>query len=118
MPVSASISLMPDAVVEAQRFLEEHGEKQSLARLDKVQRLIEGFETPYGMELLATVHWVSMHVENPPASVEEAIPRVQEWSSRKAELFTPKHIQKTYSGPGGEDANMDVHHCHPIGDIS
>ena len=93
---SASISLMPDAVADAERFLKENGEKQSLDRLDKVQRLIEGFETPYGMELLATVHWVSMHVENPPASVDEAIPRVQKWSSRKAELFTPNHIQKTY----------------------
>jgi len=92
----ASISIHSGAVDEADRFLTESGEVESLARVRKVQQLIEGFETPYGMELLATVHWVSTHVENPPASEEEAIPLVQQWSSRKAELFTAKHIQKTY----------------------
>ncbi|MCC5669167.1 hypothetical protein LC653_36310 [Nostoc sp. CHAB 5784] len=27
-------------------------------RLERVSNLIIGFETPYGMELLVTVHWV------------------------------------------------------------
>jgi hypothetical protein len=32
------------------------------ARFARVARLIEGFETPFGMELLATVHWVPIRV--------------------------------------------------------
>ena len=31
------------------------GQKQ---HFDKVSELVEGFESPFGMELLATVHWV------------------------------------------------------------
>ena len=38
-------------------FIESHPETQ--ARFDRVVKLIHGFETPFGMELLATVHRVS-----------------------------------------------------------
>lgn len=90
---TASIGLASGAVAEAEGFLESSGCEQSLNRLAKVKKLIEGFETPYGMELLATVHWASTHVENPPASEKEATELVHQWSSRKAELFTRRHIQ-------------------------
>ena len=51
------IELMPGAVEAADQFLSGYGEKRS--RLARVARLIEGFETPYGMELLFSVHWVA-----------------------------------------------------------
>ena len=93
---SASIHLSENAVTEAEFFLESSGAGESLARLTRVGELIEGFDTPYGMELLATVHWAATHVENPPASEDEAVELVQRWSTRKAELFTPRHIGITY----------------------
>jgi len=92
----ASIGLMDGAIKEAETFLAESKVDQSQKRLDRIQRLIEGFETPYGMELLATVHWAVTNVENPPAMQEDAIELVHKWSSRKAELFTPRHIGITY----------------------
>ena len=49
--------LMDGALDEAEDFLKD--DKESQARLNRVERLIEGFETPLGMELLATVHWVA-----------------------------------------------------------
>jgi hypothetical protein len=36
---------------------------------------VDGFETPYGMELLATVHWTAG--EKPGASFEEVVQAVQ-----------------------------------------
>jgi O-acetyl-ADP-ribose deacetylase (regulator of RNase III) len=48
------IRLLDGAVKEASQFLEVKPAAHD--RLDRVSRLIEGFETPYGMELLATVH--------------------------------------------------------------
>jgi len=53
----AEIELLPGAVDEASAFLAD--KRDSLTRLEQVADLIEGFETPYGMELLATVHWVA-----------------------------------------------------------
>jgi O-acetyl-ADP-ribose deacetylase (regulator of RNase III) len=51
------LALVPGAVAEAESFLAQNAE--TLARFGRVARLVEGFETPFGLELLATVHWVA-----------------------------------------------------------
>jgi O-acetyl-ADP-ribose deacetylase (regulator of RNase III) len=91
----AEIELLPGAVEEATNFLA--GRTESLARLERVARLIEGFETPYGMELLATVHWVR-HLGGPGAtasatSPEAAITQIHAWNPRKQQVFQPEHIR-------------------------
>jgi hypothetical protein len=58
----AAIELLPGAVEEAAAFLADKSE--SLARLDRVAELIEGFETPYGTELPATVHRAGPRLES------------------------------------------------------
>ena len=66
-------------------------------RLDLVGRLIEGFETPYGLELLASVHWVSsMENSMGTSSPEVAIALVHKWSKRKAERFDAEHIRRAW----------------------
>jgi O-acetyl-ADP-ribose deacetylase (regulator of RNase III) len=82
---------LPDAATEARQFLGDHPESQ--VRLQRVTNLIDGFETPYGMELLATVHWVCR--ENPAAAedVSQAVAGVQGWNPRKRERFRPEHIE-------------------------
>ena len=52
----AQIDLLPDAASKAESILA--GDPEAVARLERVSRLIDRFETPYGMELLATTHWV------------------------------------------------------------
>lgn len=90
----AEIELLPGAIEEADIFLATNQEAGH--HLEQVARLIEGFETPYGMELLATVHWVAHHPgqgATPPAiSADEAVMRVQRWNPRKRALFKPDHI--------------------------
>ena len=53
------IELLPNSTEEATAYLKDHADQSlvSLGRLKRVAELIEGFESPYGMELLATVHW-------------------------------------------------------------
>jgi hypothetical protein len=58
-----------------------------------VAELIEGFETPYGMELLSSVHWAARHQKPPATSAEEAIAAVHAWSDRKRQMFKPDHIR-------------------------
>lgn len=84
------IDLKPGAIDDANAFLAEH--PQTHARLDRVSRLIEGFEDAYGMELLATVHWVMNDSPATRDSEPETIRTVQRWSSRKKDLFKPDHI--------------------------
>ncbi|SCL28585.1 O-acetyl-ADP-ribose deacetylase (regulator of RNase III), contains Macro domain [Micromonospora nigra] len=68
---------------------------QSPAALDRLADLVEGFEAPYSLELLATVHFAAQ--TNPPThDLDELIERVQGWSRRKARLFTRAHITTVY----------------------
>ncbi|MUV37012.1 hypothetical protein JNUCC1_00818 [Lentibacillus sp. JNUCC-1] len=89
---SAEIYLINSAEQKAFDYLKNS--KTETKRLERIRKVIEGFETPYGMELLATVHWVIK--TKCPTSNEELIAEVQEWNARKKELFPQKHIIKAY----------------------
>jgi O-acetyl-ADP-ribose deacetylase (regulator of RNase III) len=53
------LSLVAGAASKAHEFLASQLETRE--RFDRVAELVEGFETPFGLELLATVHWVAAH---------------------------------------------------------
>ena len=95
---NAEIELLPGAVEEATVFLGDKPDAQE--RLARVAELIEGFETPYGMELLATVHWIARtggrSGEPPAKSPEEAIHLVHAWNPRKQRVFRPEHIRTAW----------------------
>lgn len=94
----AEIELLPGAVEAAEGFLDQ--DSQSRRRLARVTQLIEGFETPYGMELLATVHWVGINggrEGSPPAQdVETAVEMVHAWNPRKQQIFKAQHVRKAW----------------------
>ena len=85
------IELLPGAVEEADRYLQDLSDVRG--RLDRVGDLIAGFETPYGMELLASVHWIACHDSKPATDPESAAQRIAEWTDRKARMFKPDHIR-------------------------
>jgi O-acetyl-ADP-ribose deacetylase (regulator of RNase III) len=86
-----SLDLLPEAVREAERSLTE--ERSTLQRMDRVSKLIEGYETPYGLELLSTVHWIAVH-EMPEAKTDPdiAISGVLSWNDHKRRTFSPERI--------------------------
>ncbi len=83
------IELLPGASQKAGEFLET--QQESRTRLGQVAELIEGFETPYGMELLSSVHWVAKHTDNPARTSDEAVRQVHSWNDRKR-MFRQEHI--------------------------
>lgn len=85
------IELIGDAVRRSDTFLRDHPTTQEL--FDRVSKLIAGFETPFGMELLATVHWVARHEE--AASADEAVERSYAWGARKR-MFTAEQIHSAW----------------------
>jgi O-acetyl-ADP-ribose deacetylase (regulator of RNase III) len=88
------IELLPGSVEEADAFLTD--KKESTDRLARVAELIEGFETPYGMELLSSVHWVLVHGGAPASDVDTAIERVHGWNDRKKALLKPEHVRTAW----------------------
>ncbi|MBW2103229.1 MAG: macro domain-containing protein [Deltaproteobacteria bacterium] len=87
------IKLLPGAAKQAIEFLERQEHRGSLDRLKKVSELIEGFETPYGMELLSSVHWIACHDSNPARTADDAVEKIFQWSERKRRLFRAEHIR-------------------------
>jgi O-acetyl-ADP-ribose deacetylase (regulator of RNase III) len=85
------IELLAGAAEEAEAFLSGHTAEH--ARLGRVSQLIEGFETPYGLELLSSVHWLAVHALPTAEDKDEAIEAIAVWNERKRRMFRPKHIR-------------------------
>lgn len=81
------LDLVPGALREANAVLEDHPDAR--ARFDKVAELVEGFESPFGLELLATVHWVAKHDE--VRSLDDICAATYAWHERKKQ-FSPRQI--------------------------
>ena len=84
------IELLPRAVEEADAYLRD--KTDSLERLDRVGEAISGFETPYGMELLASVHWVARHRDPAAVEADQAVRMIHAWNDRKQQMFREDHI--------------------------
>lgn len=82
------LALVPGATKDAKSFLRTKSETND--RFNRVAHLVEGFETPYGLELLATVHWLA--VQEGATSLQGIEQATYNWSERKG-LFTSAQIQ-------------------------
>jgi O-acetyl-ADP-ribose deacetylase (regulator of RNase III) len=91
----AQIYALEAGLNQAKEFL-EHDERAKQT-LQSVANLIQGFETPYGMELLASTHWVAAS-ENDAAKFEseQAIQDLHGWNSRKRKIFRQEHVRKAW----------------------
>lgn len=80
--------LVPGAVPDASAYLETHPDTRD--RLGNVADLVDGFETPFGLELLATVHWVT--TRGHPKTTEDVIAQTYAWSDRKR-MFSERQVR-------------------------
>jgi O-acetyl-ADP-ribose deacetylase (regulator of RNase III) len=89
------IELLPGAVDEAEDFAAAHAadRPESETRFERVLKLIEGFESPYGIELLATTHWVATSESKQANDAESAVTAVHSWNDRKRRMMKTEHIR-------------------------
>lgn len=85
---SKKLEIVKGAEQQALQFLSDHLDTQ--ARFRRVSDLVSGFESPFGLELLATVHW--LHKQEQPSSISELVQLFHAWSPRKQQ-FSPRQIQ-------------------------
>jgi hypothetical protein len=75
---------------EVMEYIETKLTAVEKSHLDKVLKLIKGFESPYGLELLATVDFLISETGNSdPQALSKAM---WHWSARKGEMFPLEHI--------------------------
>ena len=82
------INLLPEILPHAESFLEDH--PSTLNHFQRVVDLISGFETPFGMELLSTVHWIASR--EGATTTDQAGSKTYGWNDRKR-MFQEKHIR-------------------------
>lgn len=82
------LQVIEGAVSAADEYLGD-GRSSTKDNLEKVFALVEGFETSFGLELLATVHWVL--AKDTTITDEDLVNSVHTWGERK-KRFTPHHI--------------------------
>ena len=93
--VDSEIEPAADALTEANAFLSANGSLEINQRLARLEALIDGFQSPYGMELLSTVHWVAQH-ELGVNSSETALSAIGNWNARKKKLMKPVHVRAAW----------------------
>ncbi|MCO6432963.1 MAG: Appr-1-p processing protein, partial [Nitrosomonas nitrosa] len=86
------LQLLPGAIEEANAFLEKH--PQTRERFNKVSQLVEGFESPFGLELLSTVHWLYKYEQ--AATIEDVVKATHAWNQHKCQ-FTPRQIELAFA---------------------
>lgn len=74
------LELVPGAIEDAEDYIGESTKR----RLDRVRKLVDGFESPFGLELLATVHWVVC--EEHARIAEEITKHAYEWGPKKKQF--------------------------------
>jgi O-acetyl-ADP-ribose deacetylase (regulator of RNase III) len=82
------LELVPGAVRDAEQFLGT--EEETRSRFDRVADVVDGFETPFGLELLSTVHWVA--TREGASTPQAAIDLTHAWGERKRR-YTPNQIR-------------------------
>lgn len=90
----AEIYLIEDAAKQAEHFLKD--DREANKHLEKVRDIIQGFETPYGLELISTVHWVTKEKPEIEDDVQNVVEEVRNWNERKRKIFKEKHIVKAW----------------------
>ncbi len=82
------LQLVPGAVEDAQRKLEQDSDTRE--RIRRVAELVDGFESPFGLELLSTVHWVAKDAHS--TRLEDVVAGTYGWNERKKQ-FTERQIR-------------------------
>lgn len=93
-----SLELVPGAHHEAAEYLKGTAE-ETHTRFRRVSKLVDGFEAPFGMELLATVHWVA--TEESANTTPLAVDAVHSWSERKRK-FSERQISIAFDRLQGQ----------------
>ncbi|HEV3157565.1 MAG TPA: hypothetical protein VGZ00_09500 [Candidatus Baltobacteraceae bacterium] len=94
--LSVALRLLPGAVEDSERILGDENAALN-SRMERLHDLLCGYETAYGIELLATVHWVMR--KSMLALVDEnvAVRGVHAWGGRQGRMFKVAHIRQARS---------------------
>jgi O-acetyl-ADP-ribose deacetylase (regulator of RNase III) len=85
------LELVPGAVEDASAMMRAHAPTQQ--RYERVSDLVAGFESPFGLELLSSVHWVVTH--EGAKTADDAMRALRNWNERK-QSFSERKVRLAF----------------------
>ena len=82
------LQIVSGAEMKAEEFLK--GYPETTARIQRVGELVDGFESSFGLELLATVHWLI--TRDNIKTLDQIIRHTHSWDIHKQQ-FSPRQIE-------------------------
>jgi O-acetyl-ADP-ribose deacetylase (regulator of RNase III) len=87
------VTLLHENAKDITAFVDNHCTEEEKVRLSRLFKLMSGFESPFGLELLSTVDWIIHSEHNDEALNERVIKeKILLWSKRKADIFLLEHV--------------------------
>ncbi|MDR3626809.1 MAG: macro domain-containing protein [Ignavibacteriaceae bacterium] len=87
------ITIVSSEIEKIEEFISNNCTQEQKQRLESVYNLIEGFESPFGMELLATVDFVINTELNKDYNSAQLKDRISNWNGRKQKLMKNEFIE-------------------------
>ena len=85
------IRLKNDKTEEVENYVNNELTNEQINRLNKVLELVNGFETPFGLELLGTIDFIQYQRKDDLAK-EEILSDIKSWTQRKEKLIKPAYV--------------------------
>jgi O-acetyl-ADP-ribose deacetylase (regulator of RNase III) len=89
------IKVFPEFKMEIEQFMSDNFTDIQKESIEKLIHLIEGFESPLGMELLATVDFIVDENKDFLEQKDKIQEKIRDWNQRKAKLMRPPYITVT-----------------------
>lgn len=84
------LELQYDRMQEVSEFVKKELSAEQRIRLSNLIKLIDGFQSAFSLEILATVDFVRK--DNPGINQEDIVKTIHNWSDRKRKLFQERYI--------------------------
>jgi len=88
------ITVTRGAFAEAEEYIGEHDPKGAEDIINRIALLIEGYESPYGMELLSSVHFIAHN--DGKTNIEEITRALHSWNDHKHSTYSEEAIKMAY----------------------
>ena len=83
-----------DHKAEVGEYVHTRLSARQIEHIRQLLRLIDGYESAYALEVLASVAYVRS--QEPGISLDDTFQRIEGWSQRKRDLFKREHIEAAY----------------------
>lgn len=90
-----SVNISKNQINEINKYYDENVSTEEKSIVNQLFKLISGFESSYGLELLGTIDFVIK--KNKTNDIEKIKAEIENWTNRKKKIMTDYHIERAHA---------------------